>query len=115
MNQDASAESKDSVELKYHQPAFDLLGTTSRISTSALILLDQCERVYGLPFPAALREWYSLADATEILEEYSNQDNPLTLDQLRDAAKAWHSYSPYKIDLASENLLPIVWENQYTC
>ena len=68
-----------------------------------MALLDERERVLGIRFPAAAREWYSLEGAVEILATYSNEDRPLPIPNL--------GVSPWDT-LLSNGLLVFMDENQ---
>src|SRR5262245_5468670 len=55
------------VQLVYHQATFDLLGREPVFSDAARVLFEERERACGARFPAAVREWYSLDGAVDIL------------------------------------------------
>ena len=101
----------DAVLLKYHQTTFDLLEQDPKLDMGALALLDQCEAAYGFSFPASIREWYSLGGSVEILREYSNEDNPLTLAEIQELAQDRGSFHGWR-DYHGLDVLPIMDENQ---
>ncbi len=67
---------------RYHRKSLELIGVTPHVSPGAIEELAEVERRIGRPLPASVREWYSLADACELLEEYSNADPPVPRDKL---------------------------------
>ena len=57
----------DAPSLQYHQEAAQLLGIPMQISQPILAELEQFEAVNGRMLPGAVREYYALADADELL------------------------------------------------
>ena len=98
--------------LIYHQTTFDILDKVPQVDQSASQKLKQCEQIFGFSFPLSFREWYSLSHSYEILTEYSNDDFPLSLEELLNVHANWHSYSHFSLNLASQRMLPFLWENQ---
>jgi hypothetical protein len=99
------------MRLNYHQATFDLIEREPAFDVAAIAALDQCETAYGFSFPASVREWYSLKGSIEILREYGNQDNPLTLDEMQELANDRQSFHGWR-DYLGLNVLPIMDENQ---
>jgi len=53
--------------LQYHADALQMLGVTPRLDPDAVSRITQAEAASGRRLPAALREWYALAGAEELL------------------------------------------------
>jgi len=53
--------------LQYHADTLRLLGVTPRVDPDAVGRITQAETACGRRLPAALREWYVLAGAEELL------------------------------------------------
>jgi hypothetical protein len=68
--------------LVYHQAAFDVMGKTPKPSKKALGILEGRERALGFALPASLREFYSLAGASDVLTDHSNQDPAVPIEEL---------------------------------
>ncbi len=68
--------------LVYHQAAFDVMGKTPKPSKKALGILEGRERALGVILPASLREFYSLAGASDVLTDHSNQDPAVPIEEL---------------------------------
>ena len=75
--------------------------------------IAQYEHLYGAKFPPAVREWYSLRDAREILEKYSNYDAPLSLNDLLESAKQPKTFRYW--DFSGQTMLPFIVETQASC
>jgi hypothetical protein len=69
-------------KLRFHQRTFALLGHQPATSDALQDKLADVERALGRPLPASVREWYSLAGATSLLAEFSNDDHIVPLEQL---------------------------------
>lgn len=100
--------------LLYHRETFNLarqVPTLQEVSD----LFEKIENAYHLQLPPAVKEWYSLVEATGILAHYSNADRPLSLQEILDQASEWHQQ---KWDGMGERTptdaptLPFLWENQ---
>jgi len=100
-------------QLRFHQATMDLLGQVPTFSDASLALLERQERRCALGFPAAMREWYALEGAADLLYRYSNQDFAVPLDQLgEEIAKA----RPHAGELSAPMPVIIVqYENQGNC
>lgn len=96
--------------LTYHHATAALLGRTLSTSAVAQALVVEREAILGVPFPAAVREWYGLDEAITILESYSNMDRPVSLSELGSPVYTWGGTG--QEDLASVGLLVILNENQ---
>jgi hypothetical protein len=96
--------------LTYHADTIALLGTDVDTSHDAAALIQQIEREFGFTFPASLREWYSLANAHEILHEHSNDDAPVPIEEMLRPRTDTNGGGPH--DLLSQGLIPIRYENQ---
>jgi hypothetical protein len=99
-----------STPLAYHQTTFDLIQKQPQFNATAPLLIAQCEQVYGLTFPAAVREWYSLTEATTILATYSNQDGPFDLQEIHQYSQHWQGSLGQRA--ATYPTLPFLMENQ---
>jgi hypothetical protein len=64
------------VSLRYYEGVFRLLGRAPRLSADALRLIEGWEAGRGARLPAAVREWYALEGAAEVMAE-SYQGNRL--------------------------------------
>ncbi len=98
--------------LIYHQTTFDILEREPQYSDAVEDVLKYCEQVFGFTFPAAVREWYLLSNSQQILTEFSNDDHPMTLEELMEMYVQRRSYSHFAIDLTKPLMLPFLWENQ---
>jgi hypothetical protein len=68
--------------LKYHYRTVEFLKITPEISEDALRVIANQESLCGRQMPTAVREWYSLVGATDLLRDFGNQDNPVPLQEL---------------------------------
>ncbi len=66
--------------LVYHQAAIDLIQHQSEFSSASKELLNRFEERSGIRLPAAVREWYELEGAVELLAAYSNDDHPVPIE-----------------------------------
>jgi len=98
--------------LAYHQVVFDIIEQEPELVDGSRSLLDNCERALGFALPAALREWYLIANSNRILEHYSNDDHPVSPKELLEVASRRGDYSHFHLNLAAERVLPFLWENQ---
>ncbi len=98
--------------LTYHQTTFNILDKAPQFDEGASRKIKQCEQIFGFSFPPSFREWYSQSQVDKILKEFSNDDSPLTLEELLNTYTNWHSYSHFSLNLASQRMLPFLWENQ---
>jgi hypothetical protein len=57
------------VSLRYYEGLFHLLGRAPRVSVDALRRIERWEAETGARLPAAVREWYTLEDAAEVMAE----------------------------------------------
>ena len=73
--------------LTYHHATFDLMGKKPQVSQRAVEALAKRERALGITFPASLKEFYSLRGASKILEDHSNEDRAVLVDELGDPAE----------------------------
>jgi hypothetical protein len=103
-------------ELHYHSCTCELVERKLQYdaeATQGLRALDATlEDLFGITLPASVREWYALTDAVEILHEFSNQENALTLSEMREELERRRPAEEWDLDLVSERLLPLIWENQ---
>jgi hypothetical protein len=79
-------------ELVYHQQTVSLLDPVPQVSSEAQAALDERERALGIRIPAAVREWYSLEGAVRLLETYSNDDNPIPIENLGERDEDWYAF-----------------------
>ncbi len=92
---------------------FELLGLEPNRSSSANAILALQEESIGRKFPAAVREWYELEDACQLMLAYSNGDRSVDIDKLGNVDTDSRSGDRY--DLLAQNLLVFRWENQGVC
>jgi hypothetical protein len=93
----------------YHRETIDHMGLDApRPSEVALARLDERERTCGVPFPAAVREWYAL-EAGLVERELHFRGSLLPLECLGDPYPGW---SPdgreCPLDLVGEGRLPVM-------
>jgi hypothetical protein len=105
----------DKPPLLYHQATLELLHEHPYISEVAVEDLDRLQRKRNIKLPASVREWYSLQQAVAWLDEYSNDDYAVPIDQLGEVERYWEAGHWHEIDLAQQGLFPILAENQYVC
>jgi hypothetical protein len=89
--------------MSYHAGTLALLGIESLVSPDAYQAVDHAELRLRCTLPASVREWYSRADAIQILNEHSNQNPAVSLHDFR--IVAWRS----------RRLVPFRYENQGVC
>ncbi len=65
----------------FHIDTFRLLRTDPQASQTAIQQLLTAEQRLGTQLPPAVREWYSIRDAEQILESHSNNDPPIPIDE----------------------------------
>jgi hypothetical protein len=68
--------------LRYHAPVFTLLGREPNVDPEAVARIDEAERAAGSALPAAVREWFQLADAVDLLRQDRSEGEAITLDEL---------------------------------
>ena len=95
--------------LKYHQKTFNLLRKKPVISSEAVNLVNQYENKFGIKLPAAVREWYSLDGAVDILEKICSII-PISINISEQKFSNWYDSGPY--DFISNGLLLIAREVQ---
>jgi hypothetical protein len=100
-------------QLKYHRDAVSLLPHIPRFSKNSAELLYQREQQLGIEFPAAVREWYSLEGAVQLLERFSNDDSAFAIEELGEPFDDWYDGGPK--DFLSDKLLLFMRENQGVC
>src|SRR5262245_43388201 len=87
----------------FHSATFRLLRSEPHVSSAARSAVESAERRLVFRLPASVREWYCEEEAIDILAKYSNQDPPISLEEL--AVIEWQSL----------RLLPFKYENQGVC
>jgi hypothetical protein len=60
------------MKLVYHKKTFDLLQIEPRFSKENSMLLDTLEKKYSFPLAPSIREWYSINNHHNILQEQIN-------------------------------------------
>jgi hypothetical protein len=90
-----------------------LLNVALAISDSAVADLDAVEARIGGKLPASIREWYSLDGACRLLQEYSNDDQPLDVREFGLPREDTNGGGPH--DLLARGLVPFRYENQAVC
>ncbi|RZU53364.1 SMI1/KNR4 family protein SUKH-1 [Krasilnikovia cinnamomea] len=106
------------MELRYHQRAVALDGVEPVVSAEADALLDRLEARHGVTLPAAVREWYRLEGAVEMLRRRANGDHPYKVEDLGNI-EVYHFDSEEleeeeerTYDPVADGLLPVMVENQ---
>jgi hypothetical protein len=99
--------------LRYHQRTFTLLGHQPARSSFLEEKIGGLEKELGRPFPGSVREWYTLAGATSLLAEYSNDDHVVPLDQLS-RVEAVESVDDVKVP-GGCRIVVVLLENQDVC
>jgi hypothetical protein len=99
--------------IKYHRDAVALLSEPPKFSVRAEELLAQRERELGIIFPEAVREWYSLENAVNLLRQHSNDDQPVALNRLGEPYPEW--YGGGRRDFVQQGLIVFMCENQGVC
>ena len=100
-------------EFNYHRETVESLVERPAVSATAVQALDQRERTLGIRFPDAVREWYSLEGAVDLLRQHSNADNPLPIDKLGEPFPNWYGGGPR--DFVAQGLVVFMHENQGVC
>jgi hypothetical protein len=98
---------------KYHRDAVALLPELPQFSAEVAERLAQRERELGIIFPASVREWYSLDGAVDLLRQYSNDDDPVTINKLGEPFPNW--YNGGRRDFVAQGLVVFMHENQGVC
>jgi hypothetical protein len=99
-------------ELMYHQRTFELLRRPPVTSPATIRALSVVEERCGGPLPAAVREWYELDGAVELLGEYSNDDRPVPL---ADLGTDFVDSRRNSVSTVAESLLAMLHECQGVC
>ena len=76
----------------YHGAALEMLGIAAGRSPQRERALAERERHNGVPFPAAVVEWFSLEDGDRLFHDNSNQDRLEALEQLGDPDETRQGY-----------------------
>jgi hypothetical protein len=74
-------------------------------SRPALAALGERERLLGITFPASLREFYALKGAAAILEQHSNEDPAVPVEELGDQEAVAHGF----LRIQDENQGAVAW------
>lgn len=100
----------------YHSETMAHMGlAASRPSENVPDLLGERERASGVPFPAAVREWYALQAGLEKPELYFAGEL-VPLEDLGDPYLYWSNDWPrHPLGLAGEGRLPVMVEDQGCC
>jgi len=95
-----------------HLKALALIGHEPGTAEHAKRELNDFDRKHlgRVKVPASVREWYETPGAVEILREYSNEDKPLSVPELR--LSRWIRAEDPSIPL---DVLEFLWENQGVC
>lgn len=101
--------------LVYHQATFDLIREKPIFSPKASEVLDRLEQNRGIILPAAVREWYSLEGAVEILNRFPSCGNARKVEELGAINTYWSNKKQYEVDLLQQGLLWIMRELQGIC
>src|SRR3954469_12149127 len=84
--------------LIYHQATFSLLGTKPQTSKPAFKALAEREQLLGITLPASLREFYSLKGASALLEQNSNQDPAVPIEELGSHEEVAHGVLKIQVE-----------------
>jgi len=98
--------------LRYHQATLDLLQASPLVSPTAVEALNHLNGQLTMPLPTSVREWYSLQQATAWLAEYSNDDDPIPVEQLSAVESSGEGRPVDQQARAQPELIPILHENQ---
>jgi len=71
----------EAADIRYHAQVLALLGHPPRLSGVAVGAIEQCEATCGRRLPAAIREWYSLEGAGELLTLGEDVCGAVSLDE----------------------------------
>jgi hypothetical protein len=94
----------------FHQMSLDLLEAKLPVGPRLQQKVDFCSQLLDLMLPESFVEWYSYVGAVEILKEYSNDDRPLSLDEIIDFSDDRSGYVYWKFE--SRTIIPLIVENQ---
>ena len=97
----------------YHEKTLQMLSPRPVYSLTNAAILEERKRICRVGFPEALRQWYSLENATALLRQHSNDDHPVPLQELGEPVVDW--YGVKHRDFLSNSLLWIMGENQGVC
>ncbi len=101
------------LSIKYNRDAIPLLPTPPQFSDRAVEGLGRRERELGIRFPDAVREWYSLEGAVDLLRQFSNTDHPVPIEKLGEPLPNWRRAGPR--DFLAQGLVVFIRENQFVC
>lgn len=96
----------------FHQCTYDLLEVQPRRSEAAIELVSELDSRCGGRLPAAVKEWYSLDGAVNILAKKTS-DHLVPLEELGKVFDDW--YGGGRRDFVAEGYLVIMTENQGVC
>lgn len=96
------------IALQFHERAVSLLPKRPKLDPARADALARREQGLGIKVPASVREWYSLEDSVNLWGRYTNDDDPVPIDELGEPVD-W--VKPPR-DLVREGLLLIARENQ---
>lgn len=99
----------------YHQATLDLLDEKPVTSSSSLEALHRLEQARGLILPNAVKEWYALEQAPDILSSYPPVGTVHSAEQLGAIGRYWSDRLYQTIDMLQQGLLLIMTEEQSTC
>lgn len=99
--------------MRFHSRTLEMLNVAQPISARAVADLVSVEERIGRNLPEAVREWYGLDGACNLLRQYSNDDWPLDVREFGLPRKDTHGGGPH--DLLARGLVPFRYENQGVC
>jgi hypothetical protein len=105
--------SSQSSLLKFHGDTLALLGVSPSISRRSISEMDAIESRIGRKLPAAVREWYSIDGACDLMLRYSNGDPPLEIREFGVPRVDTTGQGPH--DLLMHDLVAFRYENQAVC
>lgn len=97
------------MKLQYHQKTFELLGITPTLSLENLKRISDFEAKHDLMLPASLKEWYSLENHKNILQNAINQLLNHSVIELEEGLDEWNTWQHKKIN---KKHLYVLLENQ---
>jgi hypothetical protein len=91
--------------LKYHQATLDLLGIEPELPPRRLGVIQGRERLCGVRFPAAVKEWFAVEGVEALFHDNTNHDHLQKVGELGDPREAAQGY----LRVARENQAVVAW------
>jgi hypothetical protein len=97
---------------QYHAESLDCLGMSGIPDPTAIGQLRSRFAELGISLPASVAEWFGMRDGVELLQRYSDCDQPIALEHLGEPLQwCWGK----ERDCIREGLLPFMVEHQGVC